>query len=187
MLQARPNDTESHERERTADRADVSQPPDQPRPALGRRPWFALLRRARSLRRFAFAMRRESVARSDRGLTLVDSNTGWMVHGVALLTGFLQRLQGAGAGTDRILMRAGSVHGRGLDIRMLVVGIDSTGRVLSTAWLPPGRFLRVPGATWVLELADHDPSPVPGARLDIYARGSERQTDPVCDPHRESR
>lgn len=163
------------------------QPPGQPRPALGRRPWFALLRRARSLRRFAFAMRPESVARFGNRLTLIDPDGGWTVHGVALLTNFLQRLQGVRAGADRILMRASHVHGRGLGLPMQVVGLDTTGCVIGTERLPPGRFLRIPGAMWVLEIADSDPQPAPGARLDLYARRSERQIDPLCNTHRQSR
>ncbi len=130
-------------------------------------------------------MRRESVARSGLVLTLADRDTGWVVRGVTLLTGFLQRLGGAGAGADRVLMRAGSVHGRRLHFAMLVVGLDSTGSVVGTASLSPGRFVQLPGATWVLELKDHDPRPVLGGRLDIYARASERQADPLRNTNRE--
>ncbi len=108
-----------------------------------------------------------------------------MVHGVTLLTGFLQRLEGAGAGADRVLMRAGPVHGRGLCFEMEVVGLDSTGCVIGTASLPPGRFVRLPGATWVLEVARGDGRPALGGRLDIYARPRDRQTDSMRNPNRE--
>ena len=188
MLWARHKATESHERRSaTAGQTDLDQPPDQPRPALGRRPWLALLRRARSLRRFAFAMRRESVARSGGCLTLIDPVGGWIARRVTLFTGFWERWRGVKTGTERVLMQTSSVHGRGLDRSVLVVGLDSAGLVICSRALPPGGFLRVSGAAWMLELPDDHPRPVSGARLDLYARRGERQTDPLCNADWQSR
>ena len=187
MLWARQRIAESRKGEPTAEGADEDQQPDQPRPALGRRPWLALLRRARSLRRFAFAMRRESVARSRTNLTVRDPISGWTTANVTLPSSCLERLRGVKVGTRRVLLRGGHVHGRGLDDPLLVIGLDSEGRVIDTVLVPPGCFLRLRGATWVLELPDGYPHPVSGARLDLYARQGERQADPVRNTHRQSR
>jgi hypothetical protein len=178
VFRARERDTESLKRKSAA---------DQPRPALGRRPWFALLRRARSLRRFAFAIRRESVARSGSRLTLLDPANGWRADRVSLFLSFWERWRGVKTGMERVLMRTNAVHGRGLDHCVLIVGLDSTGRTIGSRALTPGGFVRFPGAVWVLELPDGHPLPVSGARLGLYARRSERQTDPMRNANRQSR
>jgi hypothetical protein len=147
---------------------------------------LALLRRARSLRRFAFAIRRESVARSRTGLTLADPTGGWAFHDIVLLTSFFARWRGTKTGAPAVLMRGSHIHGRGLDDPVLAVAIDKGGLVVRTAPLLPGRFLRLGAATWVLELPAGAPKPVPGTTLAIYARPSERQADPVRNPYRQS-
>ncbi len=115
-------------------------------------------------------MRRESVARWGSRLTLVDPVSGWAAHRVALLTGSVHRWRGVKAGMDRVLMRVSFVHGRGLEHAVVVVGIDSQGRVVCVGRLLPGRFERLPGATWTLELPDGHPCPAPGALVALYAR-----------------
>ncbi len=177
MFRARRKDTESQKRKRAA---------YQPRPALGRRPWFALLRRARSLRRFAFAMRRESVARSGEMLTVTVPATGWTVQLVAVARTPFERWRGVRNGPTTLLLRTSRVHGRGLREPLLVIGIDLHGEVLIAERLDPGRFLRARGASWILEVpVGHEP-PAPGSHLEIYARRrGRRKADHLCDSHRE--
>jgi len=142
----------------------------QPRPALGRRPWFALLRRARSLRRFAFAMRTETVADVADRAARASQSDGWMVSDVTLAAGLLARFRGAKGGRSRILLQGGAVHGRGLAEPLTVVALDATGVVLAVETLRPGRFLTVKGAAWALELATTIPPPRRGDALRLYAR-----------------
>lgn len=143
----------------------------QPRPALGRRPWFALLRRARSLRRFAFAMRTETVADAADSAAGAGHYAGWAVGDVTLAAGFVARLRGVrGGAASRILLRGGAVHGRGLARPLPVVALDASGVVLVAQPLPPGRFVAVHGAAWILELAPGDRLPRRGDALRLYAR-----------------
>ena len=161
MVRARQKDTESRERKRAA---------DQPRPALGRRPWFALLRRARSLRRFAFAIRPESVARSRLFLTMVDRDGSWSAAPVLLASSHGDRRLGVRTGFPRVLLRGSRVHARGLDEPLVVVGLDVAGVVTEVRIIHPGAFARLRSATWTLELPTDAPVPAMGARLAIYPR-----------------
>lgn len=168
MLRARHKDTESQKRKHAA---------DQPRPALGRRPWFALLRRARSLRRFALAIRRESVARSRRFVTVASQDGGWAATDVLLAESCKDRRRGVLTSVPRVLLQTCCVHSVGVAQSLRVVGIDRHGTVQEQQILDPRRLLRIPGVVWVLELPIDDPHPEIGERLDIYARRCERQAD----------
>jgi hypothetical protein len=142
---------------------------DQPRPALGRRPWFALLRRARSLRRFAFAMRTETVADVANHPTGVAPR-GWAVGDVTVAAGFWSRWRGTKRRKARFLLRGRAIHGRGITAPLTVAALDADGTVLAVRRLEPGCFLVLRGAVWILELPPHDPRPTEGDRLGIYAR-----------------
>jgi hypothetical protein len=178
VFPARQRNTDSRRREHTV---------AQPRPALGRRPWFALLRRARSLRRFALAMRPERVARSSTFLTLVGSRGSWKAGPILLATDHLQRYRGVKGGPGRVLLRAAAVHGRGLDAPLSVVGIDAGGRVMWLGTLQPGGFIRVPGATWTLELLLGDDTPAVGEDIRLYAHPGGWQTRSLRHPDRQPR
>lgn len=176
VFRARQKDTESQKRMSAT---------DQPRPALGRRPWFALLRRARSLRRFAFAIRRESVARSGPILTVVDPVSGWSGSPVTAATTIRRRWRGVRGGAEKLLIRTSRVHGRGLREPLIAVGIDGDGGVVASATLQPGRFLHIGGAVWVMELPVGHETPAPGTRLEIYARRRGRNPHPLCNADRQ--
>jgi hypothetical protein len=178
MSRTRQRSTESHVQETAA---------DQPRPALGRRPWFALLRRARSLRRFALAIRPESVAGTRLLLTLADDDGVWAVSPVLLASTRRERWLGVKTGFDRVLLATDSVHGRGLSAPLQLVGIDGSGIVLSVRMLKPGGFVRLIGVSWTLELPVGDDVPAVGAVLSIYPRDGEWKTDPVRNPYWQSR
>ena len=186
MLRARQEDTESHERERTADQADVNQPPDQPRPALGRRPWFALLRRARSLRRFALAIRPESVARSRRFVTVASRNGSWVAGGVLLAESAMDRRRGVLIAAPRVLLRTRCVHSFALRRPLRVVGIDRWGHVRVQRVLQPRRLHVLRDVAWTLELPITDPGPELGEQLNIYARRCEWQADSLWNADRQS-
>ncbi len=162
MIRARQKYTDSHKRESAA---------AQPRPALGRRPWFALLRRARSLRRFALAIRRVSVAGSWRSLTLVDHTTGWAASPVAFAVRPIDRWLGVRAGHEMVLLRTGRVHGRGLRKPLRLVGLDETGTVVMTRILEPGTFAKLSSCSWVLETSPLLSPPAIGSVVAIYPRG----------------
>jgi hypothetical protein len=144
----------------------------QPRPALGRRPWLAFLRRARSLRRFAFAIAGRIVTASPPG-TVVGPVTleteGWVRHGVGVAgtpqfrrRGLIPRAEGRA-----LLIRTKLVHGFGMDEPIRVVGIDSIGRVNATGLLEPRRVLFLRGASWTLELPWREPVPARGSRVGV--------------------
>lgn len=161
MLRTRDNNTDSHKRKSAA---------DQPRPALGRRPWFALLRRARSLRRFALAIRRESVAGTRQLLTLRSRDLSWTASPVLLAATHRERWLGVSIGFDRVLLETNSVHGRRLRAPLQLVAIDRLGTVVDVRRLDPGSFVRLTGAAWTLELPVRDPAPAIGAAVCIYPR-----------------
>lgn len=141
---------------------------DQPRPAFGLRPWFALLRRARSLRRFAFAIVGGSVP-GDRpyrssGLVKLSGST-WTSPPVTVASSFTDRLLGVrGGGTDGLLIRSSSVHGRGIREPLRVVHLDGEGMVVHQDILTMGRRTHARGV-WILELPIGAPGPDTGARL----------------------
>jgi len=141
---------------------------DQPRPALGLRPWFALLRRARSLRRFAFAIVSGSVPGGRRyrsAGSLVLASGAWRSPPVVVATSFYERLVGIRrAGTGGLLLRCPSIHTFGIPTPIRVVHLGSDGTVLRQDVLTPGRRVRARGA-WILELPLSVPGPAPGTRL----------------------
>lgn len=142
---------------------------DQPRPALGRRPWFALDRRARSLRRFFLAIAGASVPpighqRPEPVLRLAAED--WRSPPVAIAVTLRQRLLGIRHGRGcALVMRGSRVHGRGIMNTIMVTGIDDHGVALATLPLEPGRHARLPGAAWVLELPVGQCEPPEGAQL----------------------
>jgi hypothetical protein len=176
MFRARQKNTDSPRRECAA---------AQPRPALGRRPWFALLRRARSLRRFALAIRPESVAGSCRWLTLVGHNTPWTASPVFLAARRRDRWRGVRGGPQLLLLRTNMVHGRGLPGPLRLAALDEIGTVVATRILLPGSFVWLRRAAWTLEMPIEMPAPTEGAVLAIYARSGDRQANPLCDPDRQ--
>lgn len=139
---------------------------DQPRPALGLRPWFALERRARSLRRFAFAIVSGSVPGDGRyrsGGSLVLSDGTWTSPPLILAVSFTDRLRGIQrAGAGGVLIRAASVRGAGTPLR--IVHLAGDGTVVGDEILP-GRGRRRARGAWIVEIrGDLDP-PDPGTRL----------------------
>ena len=141
----------------------------QPLPALGLRPWFAFLRRARSLRRFAFAMggRVPGTPRYRRTTRITLRNEHWELGPVTLATTFRQRL--VGMRSDRngaLLVHAGSVHGRGLTDPLRVLHFTRTGRFIGHDVLAVGRIVRA-RAYWILEIPMTAPVPENGAQVTV--------------------
>lgn len=174
-------------RQRHTDSSNGEHAAAQPRPALGRRPWFALLRRARSLRRFALAIRRESVARIPTFLTLAGEGCTWTATSVLLARNHRERLTGVRGRSVRVLMRTATVHSWGIDEPLLLVGINSLGEVVALEVLRPRRMTRLRRAMWTLELPLSDEVPELGGRIQIYPAGSDRKTGALRHPHRQPR
>jgi len=174
----RAHTTDLHRREGAA---------DQPRPAFGRRPWLALLRRARSLRLFALAIGRKRLAASTTLVAVVAGDGSWHASPVAAATTANQRRLGVMTGSPMVLIRTRNVHSRGLTHGLRLVGIDQSGAVVEVRALAPGRFARIAGATWVLEQPLDAPQPRVGTRLAIYAHPDDRTTAAVCHPDRQPR
>ena len=101
----------------------------QPRPAFGLRPWFALLRRARSLRRFAFAIVSGSVpgGRPYRpGRSVVLATDRWRSLPITVAITSADRLVGMRhPGRNGVLLKASSVHAAGLVDALRVVHVDA--------------------------------------------------------------
>jgi len=142
----------------------------QPRPAFGLRPWFALLRRARSLRRFAFAIVRSSVPggrpyRPER--SVVMATPSWRSPPVLVATSFADRLIGMRRRhTNGLLLRSSSVHATGLGRPLRVVHLDAEGTVLHQDLLMAGRRITARG-TWILELPIRSGRPDTGTKLTV--------------------
>jgi hypothetical protein len=142
----------------------------QPRPAFGLRPWFALLRRARSLRRFAFAIVKGSVPggrlyRPERAVVLVSDR--WRSLPIAVATSFAGRLIGMRRPrANGLLLHASSVHAIGLVCPLRVVHVDADGTVLCHDVLTTGRRIVARG-TWILELPIGAGRPDTGAKLAV--------------------
>ena len=134
-----------------------------PRPALGRRPWFAFLRRARMRRRFALAMGRErtraGAGRQPVTVRLVAS--GWLSPPLRLVGTRSERRRGLAPcpGPFGILMRARSIHGFGLRSAIEFVALDTAGVVTRSGILRPGRVAYCRGASWIAELPAGSPRP----------------------------
>jgi len=175
MFRARANST---------DRVSRISAADQPRPALGRRPWFALLRRARSLRRFALAIRPGSVACLSDPITLASREGTWDASPVAIAGTAGQRLLGVKTGADRVLLRTRAVHGRGVRRGLRLVAINDAGVVVAVRALGPGGFAWLRGATWVLEQPLDASQPAVGTRLAIYPHRCARTSSSLCDTDR---
>ena len=144
---------------------------DQPRPALGRRPWFAFLRRARSLRRFALAMTAARVTEPPRvAIGTIDLRApDWGVAGVHIAATPRARLVGLRGSSDEqaLLLRGRSVHGFGMRRAVSIVALDAEGRVLGCATLHSRRLVFFPAATWILEVPAGRSTPPRGARLRV--------------------
>ena len=142
----------------------------QPRPAFGLRPWFALLRRARSLRRFAFAIVGRSVpgGRSYRpGRSVVMTADAWRSPRVAVATSFGDRLVGMRRrDVNGLLLRSASVHALGLASPLRVVHVDAEGIVLHQDLLTAGRRVSARGP-WIVELPIGTGGPDTGAQLTV--------------------
>lgn|GEM_PF-3009019 len=159
----------SHSSDQREDQTRLAAETTQPRPALGRRPWFALLRRARSLRRFALAMAGRLPDGRGRGaaVVLATADGSWVSPPLALAAGMRTRLAGlrpwsAGSG---LLMAGGAAHGCGMVEPLTVTALDAAGHVLAVLPLPPRRLVRVPGAAMLVETAATHPAPPLGAVL----------------------
>lgn len=143
---------------------------DQPRPALGRRPWLALERRARSLRRFFFAITGGRVplqGRQPSSALLCDVVSGWASPPVVRAETANDRLVGLrnADGAITVVMRARSVHGIGLRTSLGVVGIGPQGRVRRRRHLKPRGVLWFADCRWIIELPAGYPLPPLDARL----------------------
>jgi len=140
-----------------------------PRPALGRRPWFAFLRRARIRRRFAFAMARErNRAPGPRQPTMVRLTCdGWQSPPLILLRSRADRLRGLAPcpGPFGVLLRARSIHGFGLRSAVGFVALEGTGFVSRIGVLRPRRVVICRKATWLAEFPSDAGRPHQGSEV----------------------
>ena len=143
---------------------------DQPRPALGRRPWLAFLRRARILRRFALVMAARRVTgpphRVIRGpVTLVAQ--GWERRHVAVAQTRDSRRRGlTPRAFGRALLIEGSfAHSFGMHEPIRIAGLASTGRITEVRRLEPRHLAYFRGAAWILELPINEQAPRPGSTV----------------------
>ncbi len=133
----------------------------QPRPALGLRPWFALLRRARSLRRFAFAM--------PERVTVALGYGAWRAERVRVATTFSSRLFGMNVpDVSALLIHTRSVHGGPLR----VVHLTAEGTVVGAELLAGSGTVRARDY-WMLELPVEAPYPERGVRLRVLPSSKE--------------
>ena len=122
------------------------------------------------MRRFALAIRRESVAGSRWFITLNSVNPPWNSAPVLVASTWIERWVGVRGMHHRVLLPTGAVHGRGVASPIRVVGIDLNGTVVAVQVLDPGRFLWMAGAAWVLEMPTDDDPPAVDMVLSIYPR-----------------
>ena len=142
-----------------------------PRPALGRRPWFAFLRRARSRRRFDLAMARKG--NSSRVLTTTRWNlagTDWESPELRVARSFVARIRGD-VGPYGLLLRARSIVGLGPGRSVAFTAIDEAGIVLRTGVLRRRRAVWCRRARWFLELPPYEVLPEVGTRLRLNSLG----------------
>ena len=52
-----------------------------------------------------------------------------------------------------LLLKGSSVHGFGMKESLWAIGLDHADVVMAISFLPPGRYTRVPGAIWILEMS----------------------------------
>jgi hypothetical protein len=130
-----------------------------PRPAFGLRPWFAFLRRARSLRRFAFAM---------GGRVVIDLRyEDWRADRIGVATTFAARLSGINTpGLNGLLIHTRSVHGLTVEGPLRVLHLTATGVVMGDELLEVGRVVTALGY-WILELPVAAAIPARGAQLTV--------------------
>ena len=143
---------------------------DQPRPALGLRPWFALLRRARNLRRFALAMRHErvTVLRRNVPIQLIAEVPGVFRCPVIVPASFRERLAGIKRAPPGhgVLLAAAAVNSVGLRRAVTAIALGDRGEILAVHFLAPHAFWRHSRASWILELDAQTPPP-PAGRVRI--------------------
>ena len=140
-----------------------------PRPAFGLRPWFALLRRARSLRRFAFAMpgRVPGAVGYRRVPSVTLACSDWQVRGVVVATTFRKRLLGIHSrAAGGLLVHATSVHGVGLAEPLHILHLSDSGVVVGHGVLAVGGLVRADDY-WVLETPIAAELPPLGAQLRV--------------------
>ena len=147
---------------------------DQPRPALGLRPWFALLRRARNLRRFALAIRlgRVTALRRNLPIDLLAEVPGVFRRPITVPVTLRERLPGIkrtppGHG---VLLATSTVHSVGLKHSIGLLALDEKGAVLAAYHLAPNKTWRCPAATWILELPPVLSKPSEGATVRLLSR-----------------
>lgn len=140
-----------------------------PRPALGLRPWFAFLRRASILRRFAFAMIGEGTRRDAGQIRVVAlRGSGWCSGPVRVAQTRRERRRGLtpAPGPFGLLLRTRSIHGWGMATGLRWVALGVGGEVIAVGTLRPRGLLIVRGAVrWIAELPAWVPPPPVGARL----------------------
>ena len=104
---------------------------------------------------------------------------------MAIASTVWERFRGVDTGVSRVLLRTGAIHGRGLDQPLIVVGLTSFGVVAARRRLDPGKFVRIRGAQWILELPAGEAVPEVGGQLRIYARPCDWETVSVCNSDRQ--
>ncbi len=147
-----------------------------PLPALGRRPWFAFLRRARRRRRFALAMGSERNSRALRRQPAVRLRTeGWVSPPMLVATTSSERRNGLrpAPGPFGVVLRCRSIHGFGMKVPLDVVALDGRGFILRSFVLQPRSIVHVPGAVWIAEMARSGRElPEPGTQLAVDRLGA---------------
>ena len=137
-----------------------------PRPALGRRPWFAFLRRALILRRLPLAMVGEGTSRSSP--CFIEATTGsWSSGPLLVARSHAERRIGLRpvCGPYGLILRGSAVSGFGMMRPLRVVGVSSKGAVVGSAALHPGGTVVMLRAALMMERPP-DTEPVePGAAL----------------------
>lgn len=139
-----------------------------PRPALGRRPWFAFLRRAMILRRFALAMGGERTRPPRRRIPVVELRTAqWSSGPVLVARSRTERRRGLApaCGPFGLLVAGRSLVRAGLTGAVGWIGIGSGGTVVAAGRL--GRFVRCRKAAVMVEVAVHLGLPPVGAVLTV--------------------
>lgn len=143
---------------------------DLPRPALGRRPWFALLRRARRRRLFAFAMERERTTRL--GLSqpwVVVRSDSWCSPPLTIALGVTDRWRGARPeiGPHGLVLWTQSIHGLGLVAPIEFCVLDDSGRVELTGHLERRGLVALRHWRWFVEMPAGSGLPTPGESVAV--------------------